>query len=1158
MKTHLLHTKITIWLTILSVWSISAINSAPNQVNQTLQADKIVFAVIGDYGDSSQAELDVANLVKGWNPDFIVTLGDNNYPNGAPDTIDENIGQYYHEYIFPYRGTYGAGAANKRFFPALGNHDWMTNGAKPYFNYFSFYNEIGYYDFTKGEVHFFVLDSDPKEPHGILSTSEQAKWLRKSLAASSSDFNIVVFHHAPFSSGKHGSTLYMQWPFKAWGADAIISGHDHLYERIDVDGLPYFVNGVGGAELYSFGTTVPGSQIRFNQDYGAMRVETGNSSLKFQFYTRAGILIDEYTIRRTVPIVSSVSRLNSNPSNSSIVNFLVTFSEAVTGVDASDFSLFITSIQDAAINGIEGSGNTYTVSANTGTGDGTIRLDLIDNDSIVNSFGSKLGENGTGNGNYIVGETYSLDKSAPSVISITRHSPNPTLAEMVEFLVTFSEPVTGLDQTDIFVNSNNGASINAIIGPGNIYIVSVNTGSGVDALRVDLLDDDSITDQAGNKLGGDGSGNGSYLTGEAYDVDRAAPFVTSIIRAGTNPSNATNVDFIVTFSESVKGVEAVDFALMTTNINNAFVSSIHNSDPFYVVTVNSGIGTGTLRLDLVDDDSITDLTGNQLGNPGVGNGTFTNGEAFDVVKSPPIVTSVTRANANPSNSLLVDWVVTFSDPVSGVDATDFSLNTSNISGASIINVNGSGDNYTVSANTGEGDGGLRLDIIDDDSIVNGSGSPLGNIGTNNGSYTNSDVYTIDKTSPVVTSIICASANPSSSASIDFIVTFSEEVTGVDASDFNLTAANLTGASINSINNADPFYIVTVNTGIDSGTISLELSDDDSIADSVGNKPGGQGGGNGNFVNGEVCAIEKSFPIVTSIIRSSPNPSNSASVDFIVTFSEPVTGVDISDFNLSTTNIMNASITNVINVDPFYLVSVNTGMGTGLLRLDLIDDDSIANYSGGTLGGQGSGNGNFVNGEFFSISKAAVNFPSPTLRDPRQNYLTNNSRPAFSWDKVRGASAYEIMIASDSGFTQIVSIQAINGLSYTSNISLNDNIYYWRVRAYNSSFQPGKFSKTYKFTIDTTPPPAPNLLSPPNNTTTTKPYFSWEKISSATRYQIEIDNNFDYSSPEWSSILSDTAYHPSNMHRGTYYWRVRSKDMAGNWGVWSIPFTIKYP
>ena len=53
------------------------------------------FAHIGDYGSSSSNENRVANLVKGWNPDFIVTDGDNNYPNGAASTIDQNIGQFY-------------------------------------------------------------------------------------------------------------------------------------------------------------------------------------------------------------------------------------------------------------------------------------------------------------------------------------------------------------------------------------------------------------------------------------------------------------------------------------------------------------------------------------------------------------------------------------------------------------------------------------------------------------------------------------------------------------------------------------------------------------------------------------------------------------------------------------------------------------------------------------------------------------------------------------------------------------------------------------------------------------------------------------------------------------------------------------------------------
>jgi hypothetical protein len=97
----------------------------------------IRFAVIGDYGDAGQPEIDVANRVKSWNPDFIITTGDNNYPDGAANTIDANIGQYYREFISPYTGSYGAGAPTNRFFPLPGNHDWNTPDLQPYLDYFT-------------------------------------------------------------------------------------------------------------------------------------------------------------------------------------------------------------------------------------------------------------------------------------------------------------------------------------------------------------------------------------------------------------------------------------------------------------------------------------------------------------------------------------------------------------------------------------------------------------------------------------------------------------------------------------------------------------------------------------------------------------------------------------------------------------------------------------------------------------------------------------------------------------------------------------------------------------------------------------------------------------------------------------------------------------
>ena len=259
---------------------------------------EVRFAVIGDYGMDNSAEADVAALIQGWLPDFVITTGDNNYPSGAADTIDANVGKYFHNFIFPYVGAYGSGADINRFFPTLGNHDWYTSDAQPYLDYFSLPGNERYYDFTWGAVHFFALDSDENEPDGINAGSKQAAWLQEGLAASASPWNIVYMHYPPFSSGSHGSTDWMQWPFAAWGADALLAGHDHLYERLQVDGIPCFTNGAGGGGLYDFVNILPKSQYRYNANYGAMRITASETELLFEFYSRVGDLKDSYRVTK--------------------------------------------------------------------------------------------------------------------------------------------------------------------------------------------------------------------------------------------------------------------------------------------------------------------------------------------------------------------------------------------------------------------------------------------------------------------------------------------------------------------------------------------------------------------------------------------------------------------------------------------------------------------------------------------------------------------------------------------------------------------------------------------------------------------------------------------------------------------------------------------
>ena len=274
------------------------------------------FAVIGDYGQGRAQERAVAKLVASWNPGFIITTGDNyTIESGGKGTgrYDRSTGAYYGAWLKDISTTgrrlpVGLAPVNA-FFPALGNHDYSdSSGPGDYLRYFTlpgtgFVNSSGnerFYDYVEGPVHFFVLNSNPEEKEGVKSTSRQAEWLRAQLAASTSPWNVVYDHHAPYSSGAlHGSTPYMQWPFAAWGADAVISGHDHTYERIVRDGIVYFVNGLGGQiPVHRFDSPVAGSAVRYNGGWGAQRVTATDRRLRFEFYNTAGFLVDSYELAR--------------------------------------------------------------------------------------------------------------------------------------------------------------------------------------------------------------------------------------------------------------------------------------------------------------------------------------------------------------------------------------------------------------------------------------------------------------------------------------------------------------------------------------------------------------------------------------------------------------------------------------------------------------------------------------------------------------------------------------------------------------------------------------------------------------------------------------------------------------------------------------------
>jgi len=682
-----------------------------------------------------------------------------------------------------------------------------------------------------------------------------------------------------------------------------------------------------------------------------------------------------YTVDRQAPSVASIVLLDPNPTVAASVDYSVTISENVTGVNAADFSLTTAGITGAAITGVvQNTPSNYTVSVSTGIGGGTIRLDVTDNDSIIDGFSNPLGGAGAGNGSYTAGPSYNIDLVPPSVSTITRADANPTNAASVGFTVTFSENVTGVTTGDFALTTTGigGASVSSVTPvSASVYTVAVNTGSGSGTVRLDVVDDDTILDLVGNRLGGLGAGTGNFNAGQVYTIDKVTPGVQSIVRAATNPTNAASVTFTVTFSEDVTGVNNGDFTLSTSGVAGASVSgTVQNTPNIYSVTVNTGTGSGTVRLDITDNDSIQDAAGNRLGGTGNGNGNFNAGEVYTIDKTGPAALSIVRAAASPTNAASIPFTVTFSENATGVNGADFNLTTTGVAGASVGSVSQvTPDVYTVNVNSGTGTGTVRLNFNDNDSVIDALGNPSGGAGAGNGNFSAGEVYTIDRTGPTVSTINRLDTNPTSAAVVDYEVTFSESVTGVNAGDFTFTlTGGVAGASVaNVTENTPSTYTVAVNTGTGAGTLRLNFTDNDSVVDGLGNVAGGAGAGNANFTTGQVYTIDRTAPGVSTITRADANPTNLASVDFTVTFTENVTGVDTADFALNITGLTGTSVTSVTPVSgTVYTVAVSTGSGSGTLRLDVADNDTIADTASNLLGGAGAGNGNFTGGQSYTV------------------------------------------------------------------------------------------------------------------------------------------------------------------------------------------------
>jgi hypothetical protein len=248
--------------------------------------------------------------------------------------------------------------------------------------------------------------------------------------------------------------------------------------------------------------------------------------------------------------VNAILRASANAAiNASVtsVDFNVSFSEAMTGVDVADFVLDTSGgaggVTGATIDSVTDTGDSinYTVHVSTGTGEGNLRLDLVDNNTITSvANGSPLGGAGPSNGDFNLGQSYTVDLSPPSVSSINCGESCLNSNTLISFVATFSEPVTNVVAGD-FTISTTGATmptIHSITGTGTTRTIWLDRGVGdptIHEIHLDIPVSATFTDLAGNlAVGLPHTGDEFYTIDETIATATPTPTATA-----TNPPLAT-------------------------------------------------------------------------------------------------------------------------------------------------------------------------------------------------------------------------------------------------------------------------------------------------------------------------------------------------------------------------------------------------------------------------------------------------------------------------------------------------------------------------------------------------------------------------------------------------------------------------------------------
>ena len=279
------------WRAVALAAAMTAVGLGLVAIPRADAADPVLVGAGDIAGCTSSADAATAVTVA-TTPGTVITLGDNAYESGT---------------IKQFAACYGPtwGRVKGRTRPAVGNHDYLTAGAGPYFNYFGAAagpRGKGWYSYDVGAWHVIVLNSNCDRV-ACQAGSEQERWLRADLVAHPAQCTLAYWHHARFvSDTNHGNSPAVGAFWDAlyqYGADVVLSAHAHVYERFapqtpggaadPARGLREFVVGTGGESHYGFAAPQPNSQARNATTFGVLRLTLHAGSYDWRFLPAGGL-----------------------------------------------------------------------------------------------------------------------------------------------------------------------------------------------------------------------------------------------------------------------------------------------------------------------------------------------------------------------------------------------------------------------------------------------------------------------------------------------------------------------------------------------------------------------------------------------------------------------------------------------------------------------------------------------------------------------------------------------------------------------------------------------------------------------------------------------------------------------------------------------------